>query len=678
MKKLLSVLLALVLLLSSFCIFTLSTTAASPESDFEYRCLDDGVYIDKYVGPGGDVVIPETINGYPVVSIGHYFDGEDWYYGAFDGCTKVTSIVIPKTVKWISGYDPNDDDDVFTEGGVFRGCTNLTEIVLLGEETTIGTNAFRGTGYYADPYNWEDGALYIGGYLIDTKSQPIITIKPGTHTICEGSFDSSRVSIVHIPDSVRTIKESAFKYCNRLLSVTIPDGVTTIEEYAFYGCGKLRTVSIGKNVKSIDVTAFRKCQKLEAFIVSEDNAVYSSNDGVLFSKDRSTLIQFPAGKSGSYTVPDEVRTIGWPAFSDCENLTAIAFSDKITAIGINRFQGCVNLTDVVFGKNISFVDKQAFFGCENLKNIWYLGASADREKMTINDTVVSDARWYYDVKCTNVEEPGCIYAGWMSYWCSEYIHGVEIDISPTEMHTYDNTCDKSCNICGVSRTVKHKYTNACDTTCNTCKATRKITHKYETVTKKATTTANGYTVKRCSVCKKETGKTTIYKANKVTLSKTAYTYNGKAQKPSVVIKDSKGNKIASSNYTITYASGRKNVGTYKVTIKFKGKYSGTKTLTYKINPVKTTVSKLTAAKKSLKVTITKKTTQVTGYEVQYSTSKNFTSAKAKTLTSYKKNTLTLSNLTAKKTYYVRVRTYKTVGGKKYYSGWSTVKSLKTK
>ena len=162
------------------------------------------------------------------------------------------------------------------------------------------------------------------------------------------------------------------------------------------------------------------------------------------------------------------------------------------------------------------------------------------------------------------------------------------------------------------------------------------------------------------------------------LSTTTYTYTGSTRKPAVTVKDSKGKKVSSSYYTVTYASGRKNVGTYKVTVKFKGNYSGTKTLTFKIIPPKTTVSKLTGAKKSLKVTVSKKSTQVTGYEVQYSTSKSFKSYKSKWLTSYKKTSLTITGLSAKKTYYVRVRTYKTVSGKKYYSGWSTVKYTKTK
>ena len=110
----------------------------------------------------------------------------------------------------------------------------------------------------------------------------------------------------------------------------------------------------------------------------------------------------------------------------------------------------------------------------------------------------------------------------------------------------------------------------------------------------------------------------------------------------------------------------------------KGKYSGTKTLTFKINPPKTSVKKLTAAKKSLKVSINKKTTQVTGYEIQYSTSKKFKSAKKVTIKKAKTTSATIKKLKAKKTYYVRVRTYKTVGKTKYYSGWSTYKNKKTK
>jgi hypothetical protein len=101
-------------------------------------------------------------------------------------------------------------------------------------------------------------------------------------------------------------------------------------------------------------------------------------------------------------------------------------------------------------------------------------------------------------------------------------------------------------------------------------------------------------------------------------------------------------------------------------------------LYYTINPPKTSVSSLTAGKKSLTVKLKKQSSQTTGYQIQYSTSKTFKSAKTKTIGSYKTTSVTLKSLSAKKTYYVRVRTYKTVSGKKYYSSWSSYKYKKTK
>lgn len=246
-------------------------------------------------------------------------------------------------------------------------------------------------------------------------------------------------------------------------------------------------------------------------------------------------------------------------------------------------------------------------------------------------------------------------------------------------HTYTNSCDKSCNHCKATRSIKHTYTNTCDTICNICKATRSIKHSYKTTTTKATLKKNGSVVKKCTVCGIVASKTTIKYVKSIKLSATSYTYNGKVKTPTVTVKDSSGKTLKkNTDYTVSYAKGRKKVDTYKVTIKFKGNYSGTKTLTFKINPAKTNVSKLTAGKKSITVNITKKSTQVTGYQIQYSTSKEFTNAKTKTIKSCKTTKYTLKGLSAKKTYYVRVRTYKTVGDVKYYSGWSTYKHVKTK
>ena len=303
-------------------------------------------------------------------------------------------------------------------------------------------------------------------------------------------------------------------------------------------------------------------------------------------------------------------------------------------------------------------------------------------------------------------------------------------------HVYDNDCDESCNLCGETRTVEHAYetvvvkaTTSKDgktvqqcTVCGKEKDAKVIpyaktfklsttSYTYNGKVKKPTVTvtdAEGkvlkdgtdYTVTYPSGRKNAgtykvtvtmkgnyTGtKTLTFKINpvdvskcKLSLSNTTYTYNGKVKKPGVTVTNADGVKLVNgTDYTVTYPSGRKNVGTYKVTVTMKGNYTGTKTLQFKVNPAKTEISKLTAGTKAVTVEVKKKTTQVTGYQIQYSTSSKFTNAKTKTITSNKTTKTTLKSLSAGKKYYIRVRTYKTVNGTKYYSSWSDYKSVKTR
>ena len=205
---------------------------------------------------------------------------------------------------------------------------------------------------------------------------------------------------------------------------------------------------------------------------------------------------------------------------------------------------------------------------------------------------------------------------------------------------------------------------------------------------KATTSKDGKRTATyiCTGCKATYTKTlqTYYKASNIKLSKTAYTYNGKVQRPGVTVKNSKGKALKNgTDYTVSYPKGMKNVGKYTVKVTLKGNYSGSKSMTYNINPKGTSVSKVTAAKKGFKVIWKKQTTQTTGYEVQYSTASNFKKGnKTVTVSKNKTTSKSVSKLSAKKKYYVRVRTYKTVkiGGKsvKLYSGWSKAKSVTTK
>lgn len=165
---------------------------------------------------------------------------------------------------------------------------------------------------------------------------------------------------------------------------------------------------------------------------------------------------------------------------------------------------------------------------------------------------------------------------------------------------------------------------------------------------------------------------------KVTLSKTSYKYDGKKKKPSVKVYDNYGNLISSQNYSVSY-SGDSKPGKKKVTVTFKGNYSGKVTKEYKIVPKTQSITSLkTPSKKKLKVAW-KKDSTVTGYQIQYSTSKNFKKDK-KSVTISKKSTTSKTIKTAKsnKKYYVRLRAYKSIGGKKVYGSWSKVKSIKVK
>lgn len=180
----------------------------------------------------------------------------------------------------------------------------------------------------------------------------------------------------------------------------------------------------------------------------------------------------------------------------------------------------------------------------------------------------------------------------------------------------------------------------------------------------------------CSVCGEVTDTMTIYYPKTVSLSVVSYTFTGKALKPAITVKDSNGNLITSSNYSIKYSSN-KSVGKATAKITFKGKYSGTISKTFTINPKGTSVSNLSAKSKGFIVKWKKQAAQTTGYEIQYSTSKKF--KKKTTLTKIIKKTsttkLSVSKLKAKKRYYVRIRTYKIVKGIKYYSAWSKSRSI---
>lgn len=241
--------------------------------------------------------------------------------------------------------------------------------------------------------------------------------------------------------------------------------------------------------------------------------------------------------------------------------------------------------------------------------------------------------------------------------------------------------DQKAATCTTAGYTGDTYCKICNKKLSTGKSIAAKGHSTTTKTQKATASKDGKITSTCTRCGTTTKTVKIAKVSKIKLSKTKYTYNGKKQTPSVTVKDSKGKELkVNTDYKVKLPSGRKSVGTYEVKITFKGsKYSGSKTLSYTINPKSTKLSKVSAKKKGFEAKWKKQSTQTKGYQIQYSTDSKFKSGN-KTVTVNKNSTTkkTISKLKAKKKYYVRIRTYKTVGKQKYYSDWSKSVKVTTK
>ena len=296
------------------------------EGDYTYTVNEDGetVTIDGYYGTETEVVIPGTLNGKTVTTIRGFRD-----------CPSLSSVTIPDGVTTIGGF-------------AFNGCTSLTSVTIPDSVTTIGDWAFS-----------------------DCTTLASVTIPDSVTTIGEYAFyNCTTLASVTIPNSVTTIGKNAFRGCTTLASVTIPDSVTTIGEYAFYNCTTLASVTIPNSVTTIGKNAFSNCTSLENIIVGENNAYYLSINGVLFNKDKSKLIYYPAGmKNISYTIPDGVTTIGDYAFYNCTSLASVTIPDSVTTIENDAFSRCTSLTSVTIPDNVTTIGDYAFYRCTTLTSV---------------------------------------------------------------------------------------------------------------------------------------------------------------------------------------------------------------------------------------------------------------------------------------------------------------------
>lgn len=277
------------------------------EGDWTYYVKDDGsVGISKYSGTVTNVTIPSTIDGCSVTSM---------MISTFEECTFVTSVSIPSTVT-----------DIFDPGcGIFKDCVSLENITVdAGNEN----------------YSSVDGVLF-------NKDKTELIYYP------QGKSDSS----YSIPAGVEEIYEYTFYNASNLISVTIPDGVKVIGALAFNGCTSLASLSIPDSVTELwfynkGGDSFVGCTSLESVTIGANNTNYMSEDGVVFNKDKTELLFYPAGKNDtSYVIPDGVISIRDPGFNGNTYLTSLAIPARTQNALLGVFDGCTSLEEIIVDDN---------------------------------------------------------------------------------------------------------------------------------------------------------------------------------------------------------------------------------------------------------------------------------------------------------------------------------------
>ena len=313
---------------------------AEAYGNFEYGVLDDGtVEITGYKGSEQKVDVPEKINKKSVTRIGNL---------AFKNCTKITSIAMPDSVVYIGR-------------SAFYNCTSLKSITIPDGVKEIGYAAFSECAGLVSA-KIPDNVTKIGdSAFINCANLTKIDVTAGNKYYSSANgvlFNKDKSEIICYPAGIKNVGYS------------IPDGVTVIRDRAFNKCISLNSITIPKSVQDIDTYSFFGCTSLEAINVAASNKNYADVNGILFSKDKTKILCYPANKKNmSYSIPVSVKVVGVAAFRDCIYLKGITIPDSVTNIEHHAFSNCKSLKSITIPDSITAIEMSTFIDCASLTGV---------------------------------------------------------------------------------------------------------------------------------------------------------------------------------------------------------------------------------------------------------------------------------------------------------------------
>ncbi len=327
----------------------------------EFKLNDsDGTYSVVGIGKfdGTELVIPEEHNGKPVRAIRK---------GNYDGCEGITSLRLHEGIDIV-------EEEVLSK---FKGLTSIEVDEYNGDFKSVDGNLYTADGeklvQYAPgkadrSFAVPSGVTSIGAYAFSGVSAlEEVTIPVGVGAIGGWAFAHCGLKRVTVPGSVTKIGCSAFYSCEAMENVSLEEGVSNIAGSAFSGCLALTSINIPASVTYIDTSVFVRCYSLRSIQIDPDNPAYRMTDGVLYTKDGRSLLQYLAARQDtSFTVPEGVEVLEDYSFSCCKTLTAVSIGRGVTKIGRYAFFNCSGLTDIVIPVGVSTVEMLAFRFCNNL------------------------------------------------------------------------------------------------------------------------------------------------------------------------------------------------------------------------------------------------------------------------------------------------------------------------